>query len=199
MKLQQVNSEKDFDLLILIKHSLPEIEEHVTASQWHLSLEGRRRCWPLAEELASYTPDLLIHSQEPKAIETAKIIGDQLSLPVLLAAGLHEHQRRTVPFLSRQEFEASVAKFFANPNELVFGEETAEQAERRFSRAVDKLLKQYGRQSLAIVAHGTVITLFVARTNRIEPFSFWKALGLPSIIILRLPDLRLDTVVEEIA
>jgi len=187
------------DILILIKHSLPEINEQVTASQWRLSIEGRRRCWPLAEELAPYAPNLLVYSQEPKAVETAQIVGDQLSLPVLSFAGLHEHERRTVPFLSRREFEASAAKFFANPSELVFGEETAEQAGERFSRAVDTLLKQNDRQNVAIVAHGTVITLFVARTNRIEPFSFWKALGLPSLVVLRLPGLRLETVVEEIA
>jgi 2,3-bisphosphoglycerate-dependent phosphoglycerate mutase len=199
MKRQRNKMGEDAGLLLLVKHSLPEIERQATASQWRLSTEGRRRCWPLAEELAPYTPDLIVCSQEPKAVETAQIVGDQLAIPVYSLSGLHEHERRTVPFLSRQELEACAAKLFANPSELVFGEETAEQAGERFSRAISATLAQHGGQTLAIISHGTVITLFVSRTNRIESFSFWKSLGLPSLVVLRLPGLGLDTIVEEIA
>jgi broad specificity phosphatase PhoE len=198
MRRRQDRKGEGGGFLLLVKHSLPEIEEQVPASQWHLSARGRRSCWPLAEELAPYAPDLLVCSLEPKAVETAQIVGDQLGIPVRPLPGLHEHERRTVTFLSRQEFEACAAKFFANPSELVFGEETAKQAGERFSRSIMAALAKHNGRNLAVISHGTVITLFVAQANQIEPFSFWKSLGLPSLVVLKLPGMELKTVVEEI-
>jgi broad specificity phosphatase PhoE len=195
---QERNGESE-GLLLLVKHSLPEIQKKVTASQWHLSMEGRQHCLLLAEELALYAADRLVCSQEPKAVETAEIVGDQLGIPVEVVPGLHEHERRKVPFLSRQEFEVGAAKFFANSGELVFGEETAEQALERFSGSIMTVLAQHKGRNLAVISHGTVITLFVAQTNRIEPFSFWKSLGLPSLVVLKLPGMELESVVEKIA
>ena len=59
-------------------------------------------------------------------------------------------------------------------------------------------LAKHNSRNLAVISHGTVITLFVAQTNQIEPFSFWKSLGLPSLVVLKLPGMELKTVVEEI-
>ena len=40
--------------------------------------------------------------------------------------------------------------------------------------------------------YGTVITLFVAAHAKIDPFAFWKRLGLPSFVVMGVP--RLDVV-----
>jgi len=50
---------------------------------------------------------------------------------------------------------------------------------------------QYDMGNIAIVAHGTVTTLFVAQFNAIDPFPFWKQMGLPSFIVLEMPDFRM--------
>ncbi len=48
-----------------------------------------------------------------------------------------------------------------------------------------------------MVAHGTVITLLIARHNRVEPYQCWRRLGLPSFAVLSMPDMiLLDTVVR---
>ncbi|MBN1149184.1 MAG: histidine phosphatase family protein [Anaerolineales bacterium] len=189
----EVDREK---LLILVKHSLPEIEPGRPASHWRLSGEGKRRCQALADLLAAYQPVSIVSSQEPKAVETARIVAGRLGLRAKSAAGLHEHERRTAPFTDQPTFEAAVARFFAHPNQLVFGEESAEQAQARFSAAVDSLLAQHTGGNLTLVAHGTVITLFVARSNGIEPLAFWKRLGLPSLVVLSISNLALLDVVE---
>jgi broad specificity phosphatase PhoE len=183
-------------MLILVKHSLPKIEPEKPASQWCLSGEGRRRCHTLAEMLAAYQPGRIVSSLEPKAVETARLVADRLGLEAESAAGLHEHERRTTPFTDHQAFEDSVARFFAHPDKLVFGEESSVDALARFSAAVGSLLAQQAGGNLALVAHGTVITLFVAQTNSIEPFAFWKRLGLPSFVVLSAADLALLDVVE---
>lgn len=177
--------------LILVKHSQPQIDPLVPAREWHLSEEGRLCCQPLADKLAGYEPGMIVASTEPKAIETARIVAARLDKPFEVAKGLHEHDRSNVAFYAPQVFDAAVATFFRQPGALVFGRETALQAQERFSGAVEGILERYAGENVVIVAHGTVITLFVAAHAAIEPFAFWKRLGLPSFVVMSRPGLEL--------
>ena len=170
--------------LLLVKHSLPEIVENTPASGWKLSAEGRGRCKRLADRLAKYKPDRIISSTEPKAKETAELIAKELGLSTNIFEGLHEHERSTVGFLSKDKFEEAVHEFFTRPSELVFGSETAEQAFQRFHSVIDSVLKKFPNQTTVIVAHGTVISLYVSHFNEIFALSLWKELGLPSFVVL---------------
>lgn len=172
--------------LILVKHSLPEIIETVPAREWRLSAEGQARCKPLAERLATYQPTQIISSVEPKARETAKLAAKELGLSTSVFEGLHEHERSKAGYLSKEKFEEFVREFFARPDELVFGNETAEQAFQRFQSAINSILKRFPDQTTVVVAHGTVISLYVSRFNEISALSLWKELGLPSFVVLDL-------------
>jgi broad specificity phosphatase PhoE len=46
--------------LILVKHSLPEIEEDRPANTWKLSEEGRLRAHRLAEQLEGFEPEVIV-------------------------------------------------------------------------------------------------------------------------------------------
>jgi broad specificity phosphatase PhoE len=186
-----VRIEDKMPKLILVKHSQPQIDPLMPAREWHLSQEGRLRCRPLADKLAAYEPGVIVASTEPKATETAQIVAERLDKPFEVAGGLHEHNRSNVAFYSPQVFDAAVATFFQKPGELVFGRETALQAQERFSKAVEDVLEKHIDENVVIVAHGTVITLFVAAHAAIEPFAFWKRLGLPSFVVISLPGLEL--------
>jgi broad specificity phosphatase PhoE len=146
----------------------------------------------------AYQPQIIYSSQEPKALETANLLARPLSLTVIPYPNLHEHLRETAVFTCEDEFQAAVGRFFAYPGELIFGEETAEQSHKRFSTAVHALLNQTPAQNLAIVAHGTVISLFVSRLCHIEPFPLWQRLGLPSFVVLSLPDFTLLRIAGDI-
>ncbi len=172
--------------LILVKHSLPEIVENIPAREWKLSLEGRKRCKKLADRLTIYKPDRIVSSVEPKARETAELIAEELGLSVVVIEDLHEHDRRQVGFLPKEKFEELVHEFFARPDELLFGSETADQAYARFQSAVDLVLSQFPNQVIVVVAHGTVISLFVSRFTGLSGLSLWKELGLPSFVVLDL-------------
>ena len=174
--------------LILVRHSIPAIDPARSADQWSLSAEGRQRCAPLADRLAQHHPGVIVTSVEPKAVETARLV----------AEGLHEHDRRGVPFESRAAFEAAVARFFAEPARLVFGNETADGAHARFAAAVAVVLARHPGENVAVVTHGTVMTLFVARANRLEPFAFWRQLGLPALVVLSRPGFEGLHVVENV-
>ena len=184
--------------LILVKHSLPEIVPALPASRWELSPEGCRRCWTLAQRLAEYKPRIVASSLEPKASQTALLLGAWLGVPMELCAGLHEHQRASVEFTPQAQFEASISAFFANPDQQVFGDESAEQALGRFQRSITGLLMRHPAGDLAVVSHGTVISLFVSHLCGGEPFALWKRLDLPSFVVLERPKLHSCSVIESI-
>lgn len=185
--------------LILVRHSLPEFVTGVPASQWRLSDEGRRRCQPLARHLAAHTPTVIVSSEEPKAIETGQVCARVLGLSFETTPGLHEHQRGVVQDLgSRKEFEALVGRFLEQPDRLVFGSETADEAHARFSWAIADVMARHPTGRLAIVSHGTVMTLFIARATGLDPLPLWKSLGLPAFAVLSLPELELRELVPEI-
>lgn len=170
--------------LILVKHSMPEIDPSVPAPQWHLGELGRARSELLADKLSEYPLDVIVSSVEPKAIETAQIVANRLHKPFETGDGLYEHDRSNVPFLGKEELESRVMEFFNQPSELVLGLETADQAHERFSNAVARTRGKHPQKNIAIVAHGTVITLFVSRFTMQDSFDFWTRLGLPSFVIL---------------
>ena len=184
--------------LILVRHSLPVIATEQQASQWPLSEEGRRRCIPLAELLAAYHPSGIVTSTEPKAIETGRIVGQQLGVPVEAAPDLHEHERPGTDLVTVEQFQDKVARLLENPDEQVFGAETGDEARKRFSAAVDTVLQRFPAGNLAIVSHGTVMSLFVARAAGIDPVPFWKGLGLPAFVVLSHPGLALLEIVTTV-
>ena len=177
--------------LVLVKHSHVAVVPGRPPRTWELSGEGRRRAALLAGRLAEFDVARVVSSDEPKAVETAEIVAQRLGVPSASVAGLHEQLRDTAPYLGREDFEAAIAWLFDEPSKVVFGEESADAAADRFGAAVEALLADEraaetstaGRDQV-VVAHGTVIALYVARVAGIEPFPLWQSLGLPSYVVL---------------
>ncbi|MCC6602918.1 MAG: histidine phosphatase family protein [Anaerolineae bacterium] len=180
--------------LILVRHSAVHPDPALPSHEWGLTEDGRSRCRTLAAKLQPYAVDQFITSHEPKAIETGQIMADVFGVPCRSAAGLQEHDRRGVPFFaSKGEFETAVTTFFTHPTELVFGAETAVQARERFGTAVTQQLATHPPKNLAIVTHGTVLTLFICQHNpQLDPMPFWRALTLPCAFVLSLPGYQLQ-------
>lgn len=186
--------------LILVKHARPVLVPGKPANSWLLSDEGRKSCSALAERLREYQPGVIITSSEPKANETGLLVSEALGIPFETAPGLHEHERSTTPPIDDPaDWESLVGEFFARPDELVFGDETAVQARKRFSNAMSAVLDQRPDETLAIVCHGTVISLYAAQVAGIDPFPLWQRLDLPSYVVFSRPELELLEVVEKIS
>ena len=163
--------------LVLVRHSQPEIEPNRPASAWKLSEVGRRRAELLAARLRDFSPAAVWASKEPKAVETAEIVAATFGVPVRTADGLEEHHRDGVPYFpTEEEFEAAVEQLFDKPDELVLGTETADQALRRFTAAIDRIVVA-GHADNIVVTHGTVMTLYAASVAGVEPAGLWRRLG----------------------
>ncbi len=177
--------------LILIKHAKPQKDESTPSREWKLSDEGRSLSAVLADQLEPHTPQIVISSDEPKAVETAQIIAEKLNIPTEIEKGLAEHNRDNVPMMQTREFIASMALLFNRPRQLVLGNETAEQARKRFSQSIDSLLDRHGQSNLAIVTHGTVLALYAGPLLEIPPFHLWRQMGLPAYLVFDRPSMNL--------
>jgi broad specificity phosphatase PhoE len=166
-------------VLLLVRHSVSQVDPAKPAEEWHLSEEGRARCAQLAEKLAGYVPRAIVSSTEPKALETAALLGAELGLEVREVDGLRETARRTVGFMEAQEFRRSVRALFERPDEVVFGEESARAALRRFAAVVDELPER-----TVVVSHGTVISLYAAARTGRDGFEIWSGLDLPDLVVV---------------
>ena len=179
--------------LILVRHAAVQVDPAIPSHQWPLTADGRSTTHQLAHQLKSYQPSRIITSEEAKAQATGAALAEVLHLPTKTAPGLQEHDRRGVPYFeNKADFVKVVANFFAHPDELVFGRETAVQATTRFTQAVNRELEANPDATFAIVSHGTVLTLFICQHNpELSPMQFWQALTLPCAFILTLPELKL--------
>lgn len=171
--------------LILIRHSLPEIQPEQPAAAWQLSEEGWQRCRILADHLQPYGLKRIFASQELKAGQTAQAVAEQLGIPWASAPGLEEHHRALMHIVPRPEFRSLVARLLQNPQEMIFGEETGAQARERFSSALQRLLQLHPNENLGVVTHGTVLSLWIEQRFSIPAFSYWEQLGLPAFLVIR--------------
>lgn len=135
--------------------------------------------------------DAVVASRELKAMATARSLAHVLGAEIGTAPGLEEHHRTAGQLLERSDFERTVRRFFASPDTLVFGEETAREAEARFRDAVVAVMGSRPAQRLAIVSHGTVLTLLLAAANGLDPFSFWSSLSMPEALVVSSSDWRI--------
>ncbi len=185
--------------LVLVKHALPTLDAAVPARQWQLAPEGEVQSRRLARELLDFQPFRLVSSPEPKALRTAEIVAQELSLRVAQQVGLEELDRPVLPLLSRAEHAALNAPVFAEPARRVLGRESGAAALKRFYAALTMALADTPEDHhLVAVTHGTVIALLVAAHNRVDGFELWRRLACPSIVVLGLPQLELLEVLEQV-
>ncbi|MCJ7702407.1 MAG: histidine phosphatase family protein [Anaerolineales bacterium] len=152
----------------------------------------------LAESLQPYQPGLVVTSLEPKAVQTGEILAQTLGIPWTTGDDLHEHRREGGRILSREQFQAQIAALFARPEQPVFGLETARQALDRFSKAIEALPQRFPQINIAVVTHGTVMSLYYEALTGEDPYLFWCQLGLPAFYTFYWPDRVINSVVTQI-
>jgi probable phosphoglycerate mutase len=177
--------------LILVKHAAPEIDPDRRATAWPLSFEGRRKVADLTARLEPYAPDQIVASPTLKAFETGRILAEELFIPIDTHPGLQEQDRRSVPWLTTRAFREGVHSAMQRPEELVFGDETAGDAVRRFESAIDEILAGHPHGTVVIVTHGTVMSLFLGRRLHLDPFDLWGRLEMPAFAALDRDNLEL--------
>ncbi|MBM7584156.1 broad specificity phosphatase PhoE [Bacillus pakistanensis] len=184
--------------LILIKHSMPVLDSELPSNKWILSDAGKKDSREIASYLKTYDFQTVYSSDEPKAIETAEIIANELGKKAAITENTYEHKRRSNrKILPRNDFEELMRKFFEKPTEFIFGEETADMARKRFTAAVEEIIDSNETENdIILVTHGTVISLFINQFQSIDVFNLWNELECPSFVELTLPTYLINKIVK---
>ena len=148
-------------IAFLITHPDVAIDETMRVQDWPLNPRGRARmramlCRPWIRSVRS-----VFSSNERKARDGAEILAEGLGLSkYTVVMGLGENDRSTTGFINKEEFEAAVDAFFAQPHTSVRGWETAADAQARIVGAVEQVLLQApDEHDVAIIGHGGTGTL----------------------------------------
>jgi len=176
--------------LVLVRHAESAPRADRPASAWGLTERGRAQAAAAAARIGAHAPRVLASSPEPKAVETARRIADALGLETRAVPGLEEHARETAPFLADpDDFRRAVLGMLARPDERVFGEESADECLARFRAALDGLMAtQPG--NVAVVTHGTVMSLWLEPVLGIPASDVWRSLGFCGFAALAWPSRR---------
>lgn len=169
----------------------------MAARHWRLAPDSAARVREFAGRFRPCRLRRIVTSPEPKAVETAQLLAGVLDLPTETRDGLEEHHRlveQQTP--DRTAFLANVNRFFAQPDAVVFGTESAAAAHQRFRSAVEAVMDETDDDEL-IVSHGTVMSLLIAAGGNGAPLDIWSSLTLPDHIALDWPSLMRASVAPD--
>lgn len=177
--------------VVLVRHAASCAERGRPAGAGRTARGVGTRTRALAERLKPLEVDLVVASAEARAVATGRDLAAHLQVPYTSAPHLHEHERGHVPLLEERAWQEAVRRSFRNPDVLVFGGETANEARRRFGAALERVLARADAERPAVVAHGSVMSLLVAEANAIDAFELWRSLAMPEALLVSWPDLTL--------
>lgn len=179
--------------IILVKHAMPELDGSLPSKEWKLGEKGLKQ----AQKFANFVRDnldvdpVIYSSSETKAIDTAKILAETLSLTHKVNPALGEFDRPALSIVSEEDHFDRNEPLFTNPDKAYLGSESANTALERFESAIQEIIKEPLEDERLVVTHGTVMSLFLDKYNEeLEGFDIWKKLGCPSYAVVSLPDFK---------
>jgi len=167
-------------LLYLIRHARAQMLGDA-AERWPLSEQGRREAGILARQNFWREVELLFSSPEPKALQTAGPVARRWGIPLVAVDCLHEvHRPQLIP-----DYEIVIARLFAQPETSIAGVEPAAQAAERITDCIKGLVAAHPGQTLAVVSHGLILTLFLARLeDRWPTVAEWHAVPFTGLAVV---------------
>ena len=158
--------------LYLIRHARAQMTGDA-ADRWTLSEEGRRQAGVLAHQDFWRDVGCIYSSPEPKALQTARPAARRWDIPLAVADELRELRRPRLIL----DYETTIEQVFANPLESISGLEPATQAAHRVTRCVREMTEEHPGQTLAVISHGLIMALILARLeNRFPTMHDWRSI-----------------------
>lgn len=170
-------------ILYLVRHPHTRVDPSQPASRWGLSDRGRAEVRTLVALPLWASVSHVYTSSQPKTTLVGTAVQQAHSIPFTVNNALDEAQRDG--WLGTDAFEAAQRAFFVEPESTpVAGWESAHAAQTRFLAAMDGILRQHPPgESLAVVSHGTVLTLYAAHVRGVPPtFDDWQQIGFAAIM-----------------
>lgn len=144
--------------IFLVRHGTPVVSHEVPARDWPLSDAGRDAVTGLASQHDWPLVSGIYHSLEPKAKDTAKVLAQHLSAPLVAWPMLGEIPFETPIFYDPETFESFVRDFLQRGIQGPF-QETYHEAESRIVHALHSIVGQDGPGLPIAVSHGRILAV----------------------------------------
>lgn len=153
-------------MLYFLTHADVVIDPALPITEWRLSERGQARIragltQPWLGRITS-----VWSSGERKATETATIVGDAVGLIPIIRENLGENDRSSTGYLPLEEFDRTVDRFFAEPEQSVRGWATAAAEQKRIVRCFQDIRSADPDGVPLMVSHGAVGALLLAHLKR---------------------------------
>lgn len=169
--------------IALVRHSKTTIQPQLNSTLWTLSDEGREAAARLAQDTVFEGTELIYSSHQPKAIETAGIIGTALEVATAQEAGLAELSSVTNGFIA--DYAGTVHKLYTGDLLRINDGETLEEALDRFNKAIEAITARHEDcGKIAIVSHANVLSLFSAQYCDQEAIDLHDSIAMPDVAVL---------------
>jgi len=142
----------------LIRHAQSHPAEEIDHSDWPLSAVGRSQAERLAEILMPLGIERLVTSPFARCRQTIGPFAERSGLGIVVCNDLRE---RHLGIGFHEDFWAVWRKSWEDFDFARPGHETSREAQRRFARAMEKILNEHEKRTIGVCAHGNVIGLFL--------------------------------------
>lgn len=165
--------------LYLVRHGSTPANEHKprilqgSGVDHGLSELGRRQARQVADWFRTVPVDLVYTSPLIRAFETAQMIGEAVKripqkVPELVEVNVGHWERQTWDQI-KVEYPEEYARFHTDCcHHGYLGGETYGDVQRRVVPVFSRLLEQHSGKSIAIIAHSTVNTVYLASLLKLE-------------------------------
>jgi 2,3-bisphosphoglycerate-dependent phosphoglycerate mutase len=160
-----------------------------------LSEEGKQAAFKVAELLMDENINVITSSTYTRAIETVKLLADQLNKPIIVFEELRERPIKGLNYeLTEQELLAGIEQSFEDIDYCLEGGETTREAQNRAIPILEKLLTEYEGQKIVIGTHGNIMTIILKYYDNNYGYAFWQQTSKPDIYRLAFEDQKLNAV-----
>lgn len=170
--------------IIFIRHAPTKIDKHTVAKNWILRGDSAQLCQLLAKKIEHYAIGTIYTSTELKAQLTGQYIAEALKLDTPIISDNLQETVSNKFYDSEQEFRKTVILAMKNSHSLLFGEETFADAKKRFSAQVESLAQTHPQETIAIMTHGRILSMYLGDIMPENPDIIWERLQMPAYAVL---------------
>jgi broad specificity phosphatase PhoE len=147
--------------IILVRHG----DSAMSSDKWHgitdehLSGEGRTEVYKHARELKKYNPVMIYTCPTQRNVDTARILADELHIPVKKNDALLPLDLGKFVGKSRDKHLSEVRHYLMNPNETIPGGQSVNEWAKQYLPFFERYFKNKSDQTIIFVTHGRNIIL----------------------------------------
>ncbi len=168
--------------LILVRHAQTTIDKNIVSTEWRLSEQGQAAALTLAQTGIFAVAAAIYSSLQPKAIETAAIIGATIGVDPKQEQGLAELSSVTTGFIP--DYADTMHRLYAGEIDSINGGETLNEALERFSETIGQIAVRHSGQTVVIVSHANVLSLYSAAHSDHEAIDLHNTIAMPDVAVM---------------